>query len=128
MSAMGPGTVRRRLRSGGDRGSQFVEFAVYLPFFLLVVTIALEVFFAFAAMERMNNAARASADSAGRYGEAHATALAHDTLPTYLQDKAAIDVYPVDHGYATEITVQMPLIFPSAGLQYPLSRTVEMPR
>nr|WP_246421942.1 TadE/TadG family type IV pilus assembly protein [Nocardiopsis mwathae] len=120
--------LRHRLRSADDRGSQFVEFAVYLPFFLLVVTIALEVFFSFAAMERMNNAARVSADAAGRYGAEHGRSLAHDTLPGYLQDQAKIDVYRVEHGYATRIEVRMPLIFSYSGLDLPLTRTVEMPR
>ncbi|MDA8372084.1 MAG: pilus assembly protein [Nocardiopsaceae bacterium] len=123
-----PSKQRKRHILRNDQGSQFVEFAIYFPIFLFVLTIALEAFFGFAAMERMNNAARVSADSAGSSGIDHAENLARSSLPGYLQDEAEIQVYPVEHGYATEIEVRFPLVFSFAGLDIPLTRTVEMPR
>ncbi|RNL83485.1 TadE/TadG family type IV pilus assembly protein [Halostreptopolyspora alba] len=114
-------------RTRTDHGSQFVEFAIYLPAFMLFVVICFEAFMGFSALERMENAARASADAAGRYGADHGRDIAAETLPDWLERQADIRVSRVDHGYSTRITVSFPLLYPYSGLDLPVSRTVNMP-
>ncbi|GAB3454371.1 hypothetical protein GCM10027570_34440 [Streptomonospora sediminis] len=120
--------ARPRRRAGrGDHGSQILEFAAYFPVFLLVATIALETFFAFIATERMEHAARAAARAAGTAGPAGAESTARAALPGWL-DQAEVSVGNNGRGgYYTEITVDFPLMFPTPGFEFDLSRRVEMP-
>lgn len=110
-----------------DRGSQFVEFAIYLPAFMMFVVVCFEAFMGFSALERMENAAKTSADAATRYGPDHGQDVAMEVLPGWLSDQAEVNISSVEHGYATQITVNFPLMYENTGLDFPVSRTVEMP-
>ncbi|GAA1768203.1 MULTISPECIES: TadE/TadG family type IV pilus assembly protein [Streptomonospora] len=119
------GSARRRRR--GDRGSQILEFAAYFPLFVLVATIALETFFAFIAAERMEHAARAGARAAGTEGLAGGESTARAALPSWLSQAEVSVGDNGQGGYYTEVTVDFPLMFPTPGFDFDLSRRVEMP-
>ncbi|WP_082127048.1 TadE/TadG family type IV pilus assembly protein [Allosalinactinospora lopnorensis] len=117
----------RRQRRAGDRGSQFVEFAAYLPLFLLVFVLAMETFAAFLALERLGNAARTGARVAAEQGPDSARQAAADSLPSWLDGTVTVGTNS-KNGYYTEVRAEIPFIFPAtADLNIPLSRRVDMP-
>lgn len=110
----------------GDRGSQIVEFAAYLPLFLLMVTIAFEVFVSFVAVEQAENAARIGARTAERSGPLDGAAAARQALPGWLDDAEIRTGHTADRGVYAEVEFSVPVVFPLAGLDYTVVRRVDM--
>jgi pilus assembly protein CpaF len=73
-----------RPRRPPDEGSQFAEFAAYMPFLLIAVVMAFELFAVGVAMERAENAATVGARTAGPDGVPAGQAAAEETLPSWL--------------------------------------------
>lgn len=115
-------------RTRGDRGSQTLEYAAFFPLLLLVVVIVFEAFAVFTALERMESAARAGARLASTEGTAAASYTATQSLPSWLQSRgAAVSVVATDGGYYGEVTATMPLVFRNSGMEFDLTRRVDMP-
>ncbi|MFC4560705.1 TadE/TadG family type IV pilus assembly protein [Nocardiopsis mangrovi] len=122
---------RRRARTPrqrrGDRGSQFVEFAAYFPLFLLLVALAFEVFAYFIAVERMHNAARTAARVVSTQGIDAATRTAQDSLPGWMDDAEVTIAANDNRGYYAVVSIDLPIIFDATGLDFTVSRRVDMP-
>lgn len=110
-----------------DRGSQFLEFAFYLPLLLFIVVLALEVFLSFVAMERMHNAATIGARTASSHGIESAHAQVRNALPDWIEPESITVAINGDGGYYGEVTTSMPFFFPASGLDLSLTRRVDMP-
>lgn len=122
-----PPGPRRRRRGSDDRGSQFLEFAAYLPLLLLIVAVALETFLVFVAMERMHSAAGIGARLASTHGVESARAAAESSLPDWVNPDDVTVAVDGDGGYYGEVTASVPFLFPGAGLDFAVSRRVDMP-
>lgn len=112
-----------------DRGSQFVEFGVYLPLLILVFALAMETFATFLALERMENAARTGARVAADEGTAMGQQAARESLPSWLGDATVTVGTNSRNGLYTEVQAELPFIFSveSTNLNLPLSQRVDMP-
>ncbi|MDS1270956.1 TadE/TadG family type IV pilus assembly protein [Lipingzhangella sp. LS1_29] len=118
---------RRRSRSRRDRGGPLLEFAVFFPFVMLCVVLAIEVFLAFIAIQRMDNAARSAARLAASSDPTTAESTARETLPGWI-DVDSFSVVENDYdGHTAQITTQMPFTFSVTELGITLQRTVDMP-
>lgn len=115
-----------RARSRSDRGSQILEFAAYLPLFLLMAVTALEVFFSFVAVEQAENAARIGARVAERTGPVSAVGVIRDALPSWLDGAEIRTGYTDDRGVYAQVQVSVPVVFKIAGLDYTVTRRVDM--
>ncbi|QVQ54774.1 pilus assembly protein TadE [Spiractinospora alimapuensis] len=104
-----------------------MEFAAYLPILLLVVVVALETFLTFVAMERMHSAAGLGARLASTDGVETARAAAERSLPEWVAPEEVTVAVDGEGGYYGEVTANVPFLFPAAGLDFPVSRRVDMP-
>lgn len=113
--------------SGADRGGPILEFAVAFPVLLVVVVVALEAFFAFVAVERLESAARAGARVAGSQQLEGAESAAHQALPVWLADATVTSGTNQSEGFYVEVSHPLPIVFSSAGFDLSLTRRVDMP-
>ncbi|TDQ49255.1 TadE family protein [Actinorugispora endophytica] len=117
---------RRPARRRDDRGSQILEFAAYVPLFLLMAVIALEVFFSFVAVEQAENAARIGARVAEQTGPANAVGAVQNALPPWMDDADIRTGYTDDRGVFAEVAISVPVVFDIASLDYTVTRRVDM--
>ncbi|GLU47767.1 TadE/TadG family type IV pilus assembly protein [Nocardiopsis ansamitocini] len=117
---------RNRWARRDDRGSQILEFATYLPLFLLMAVITLEVFISFVAVEQAENAARIGARVAEQQGPATALSAAEGALPTWMGAARVSTGYTEDGGVFSEVSIGVPVVFTIAALDYTVVRRVEM--
>ncbi|PSK91317.1 hypothetical protein CLV63_12043 [Murinocardiopsis flavida] len=110
----------------GDRGAQIIEFAAFFPFLLAAIVLAMEVYFSFTAIERIEAAARAGARVAGPQGLGSAQATARASLPSWL-DHAEVRSGYTGNGVYTQVSVDTPIMWQSAPFDITLTRRVEMP-
>lgn len=122
------GPARWRARgSGSDRGGPMLEFAVVFPILLVVVVVALEAFFAFVAVERLESAARAGARVAGSQQLEGAESTARQALPVWLEEATVTSGTNEAEGFYVEVSHPLPIVFSSAGFDLSLTRRVDMP-
>ncbi|WP_026129106.1 TadE/TadG family type IV pilus assembly protein [Nocardiopsis prasina] len=125
-----PGRLRRLLFGGrprSDRGGPILEFAAILPVLLLTVVVAIEVFLAFVAIERIESAARAGARAAGAQQLSGAEDAARTALPGWLDDATITSGANDSEGYFVEVSHPLPIVFSSVELNLTLTRRVDMP-
>ncbi|MEV2277946.1 TadE/TadG family type IV pilus assembly protein [Nocardiopsis sp. NPDC049922] len=116
-----------RPRRDSDRGGPLLEFAAMFPILLLVCVMAIEVFLAFVAVERLESAARAGARVAGAEQLAGAERAARAALPTWLDDATITSGTNDSDGYYVEVSHPVPIVFSSVGFDLTLTRRVDMP-
>ncbi|MCY9782501.1 pilus assembly protein [Nocardiopsis sp. EMB25] len=129
---MKPPSPRRALlgrvpRRDSDRGGPLLEFAAMFPILLMVCVLAIEVFLAFVAVERLESAARAGARVAGTEQLDGAETAAREALPTWLDGATVTSGVNESDGYYVEVSHPIPIVFSSVGLDLTLSRRVDMP-
>ena len=104
-----------------------LEFAIVFPILLVVVVVALEAFFAFVAVERLESAARAGARVAGTQQLEGAESTAHQALPAWLEEATVTSGTNETEGFYVEVSHPLPIVFSSAGFDLSLTRRVDMP-
>nr|WP_152436849.1 TadE/TadG family type IV pilus assembly protein [Nocardiopsis xinjiangensis] len=104
-----------------------LEFAVVFPILLVVVVVALEAFFAFVAVERLESAARAGARVAGTQQLEGAESTARGALPVWLEEATVTSGTNETEGFYVEVSHPLPIVFSSAGFDLSLTRRVDMP-
>ncbi len=97
------------------------------PILLMVCVLAIEVFLAFVAVERLESAARAGARVAGTEQLDGAETAAREALPTWLDGATVTSGVNESDGYYVEVSHPIPIVFSSVGLDLTLSRRVDMP-
>ncbi|MFE1167057.1 TadE/TadG family type IV pilus assembly protein [Nocardiopsis sp. NPDC058789] len=110
-----------------DRGGPILEFAATLPILLFTVVVAMEVFLAFTAVERIESAARAGARAAGTQQLTGAEETARTALPGWLDDATITSGTNDSDGYFVEVSHPLPIVFSSVDLNLTLTRRVDMP-
>jgi TadE-like protein len=119
--------VRGERAHGGDRGSASMEFAAILPTAMFLILFSFEAIMAAATIERVENAARTGARSAGQRGDPQGCpAAATEALPGWLNEHT---VYGQAHGDGVRCRVRakVPLLFPGIPLDFTIDRAVTMP-
>lgn len=116
----------KKHRQRGDRGSQFVEFAGFLPLVLITVVMSMELFASFLAMERLENAARNGARVAAEQGTQAGTDAARDSLPGWLSHAEVTSGFD-DGTFYLETSAKPPFMYPAAEFDFEISRRVDMP-
>ncbi len=94
---------------------------------LLTVVVAIEVFLAFVAIERIESAARAGARAAGAQQLSGAEDAARTALPGWLDDATITSGANDSEGYFVEVSHPLPIVFSSVELNLTLTRRVDMP-
>ncbi|TDD69425.1 TadE/TadG family type IV pilus assembly protein, partial [Actinomadura rubrisoli] len=111
-----------------DRGSAAVEFAGLLPVALAVVLICFEVFMAFTAVERVENAARTGAREAAKaHDPAQCAAKAGAAMPGWLNDRSVEGAGTGQDGVSCTVRAKVPVLWPGVPLDFTVTRTVTMP-
>ncbi|MFE9242414.1 TadE/TadG family type IV pilus assembly protein [Nocardiopsis sp. NPDC006938] len=110
-----------------DRGGPLLEFAAILPVLLFTAVVAMEVFLAFTAIERIESAARAGARVAGTQQLSGAEAAARAALPGWLDGATVTSGANESDGYFVEVSHPLPIVFSSVDLNLTLTRRVDMP-
>jgi TadE-like protein len=100
-----------RRPAGRERGSASAELLWTLPFLMVCLLVALQLFFAASTAVSANNAARAGARASSLGGDGQAAA--RQALVPWLRGSARIAA----GGGAASVTVQMPLLLPK-GVPY----------
>lgn len=118
---------RRFRRPRRDRGSAMVEFAAFLPLLLLAVVVAFEALLAFVAIERLDDAARNAARTAGSQGIAGGEAHAHSSVPDWIELETVHVSAADEGGFTARVESQMPFLFPASEVGLTLNREVHMP-
>ncbi|GAB3475947.1 TadE/TadG family type IV pilus assembly protein [Nocardiopsis coralliicola] len=118
--------VLRLRRAESDKGSQFLEFAAFLPLVLAIVVIAMEMFAGFLALERIGGAARSGARTAAEQGTDAGQAAARESLPGWLEHADVTSGFDSGKHYV-EVSVAPPFLYKSANLGFTLTRRVTMP-
>lgn len=132
--------MRRRGRRRGDGGQTLIEFVGLIPTFIALVLAAFVTFLAILSLERIEHAARTGARVAGQTGDmGRCETEARKELPEWIQDRNSpppdgprirAERFSEDWNegrVACEVTARVPMLWAGVGLDYTITRRVEMP-
>jgi len=111
-------------RPTGDRGQSAIEFLGVLPFLLLLIVAALQLFYTMYTVNATDTAVRAAARAESLSGSPQQAA--NDALPSFLRSSLQPVNYPAPE--TVTVSVKIPVLFP--GLSFPVfhvDRSASMP-
>jgi hypothetical protein len=111
----------------GDRGSAALEFAAVVPTALFLILASFEALMGVGTVERVENAARVGARTAGQNQNPQACVDgAVKALPGWLNEHT-VEAGRVGEGVRCRVTAKVPLLFPGIPVDFTIDRTVTMP-
>lgn len=112
---------------GRDRGVSAVEYAATFPLVVCTILLAFEALMAAVTVERVENAARTGARTAGQDQRAAACRTAAlEAMPGWLNDKT-VSGGPAGDGVFCRVRAHVPVLWPGVPLDFTVDRTVTMP-
>lgn len=112
--------------SARDRGSAATEYLSMIGLFLFVLMVCFEVYAAFAAVEKIEDAARTGARVGSMRSVAEGQAAAERVMPAWLNDH---DVRVSRDGDAVvcEIDATVPVLAKGVPIEFSITRKVQIP-
>lgn len=111
-------------RPAGDRGQSAIEFLGVLPFLLLLIVAALQLFYTLYTVNATDTAARAAARAESLGGSPQQAAA--DALPSFLRGSLRSVNYPARE--TVTVSVEVPVLFPGLSLPaFHVDRSASMP-